>query len=388
MQYSIHDEGKHRWHLLHRRPHYGPGGRRVRPALIIALVVTLIAGAGGTYALRRITHHQHLEPIVFARPIYKVPTTIDSTGRNDVTSQLTKYFRSLPDGAEIVFPLAAHYRIEGTVQLVNRHNLTFAGNGATFFATTTGTRNRSQWDIVGGSGLQFRNLHVVGANPHGGTADDAYVEALEAQHGFALEGTSNFEMSIVSITDTYGDFVYITRDLATRTWSDGINIHNNTFRRNGRQGISIVAARNVTIQNNYITETRRAVVDLEGLSNSEGAINIHILNNRIGPGRLYILGGGRSMGTVDGITIQGNQLHNHLLNMIEAPPAGSTRSNFSIIDNTTDTSAYGDPPMRFNNTKNLTVTGNTQLSIRYPLSCNTCTGVVDHGNTFGRPPHQ
>jgi len=390
MQYSLHNYA-HGWsNPVRKHLRYGPPRpmpRRTphmrRPVLLV-LLATLIVGAGGTVALQRATHHEHLKPVVFARPIYRVPTTIDATGGSNVNVALENFVRRVPDGAIIVFPTAGRYRIEGPIEIDDRNDLTFAGGGSTFFATTKGDRNRSQWVIRGGSNLAFRNMHVIGANPHGGASDAAYVETLEAQHGFILEGTSHFDMETVSITDTYGDFVYITRGLTSHAWSDDIHIHDNAFRRNGRQGISMVAARNVFIERNYITETRRAVFDIEGLTASQGAINIQILNNKIGPGRLYLLGGGRALGTVDRILIKGNRLHNHLLNTFQSPPAGSTRTNISIIDNTSDWPSYGDPTLRFNNTQNLIVTGNTQPSRTYPLLCQSCTNVTNSGNSFPR----
>ena len=50
------------------------------------------------------------------------------------------------------------------------------------------------------------------------------------------------------------------------------------------------------IEHNQITDTRRATIDLEPNGPEWGAENVHILDNRIGPGRLLFLAaaGGRT----------------------------------------------------------------------------------------------
>ena len=53
-----------------------------------------------------------------------------------MTTALHAFFAGVPNGSTIVFPAHAQYRIEGTIRLRDRHDLTFAGNGATLFATT------------------------------------------------------------------------------------------------------------------------------------------------------------------------------------------------------------------------------------------------------------
>lgn len=97
-------------------------------------------------------------------------------------------------------PAGARYRVEGAVVLRDRSNLTIQGNDALIFATTDGSgvpstlrdwpRNRYHVEIRGGSGIVIRNLKVRGANPHAGMDDRAYVEALEAQHAFAIRGAT------------------------------------------------------------------------------------------------------------------------------------------------------------------------------------------------------
>ena len=114
------------------------------------------------------------------------PQSIDATGRADDTKALQAFLNRVPNGRVIQFRRGGRYRVDGTLFLRNRHDLTIDGDGATVFATTRGGRNRAQWWIKDGSQIVFRNLSVQGANPHGGVGEDAYVaEAGDPSTGSA-----------------------------------------------------------------------------------------------------------------------------------------------------------------------------------------------------------
>lgn len=113
------------------------------------------------------------------------------------------------------------------------------GNKAVLFATTTGYRERAHLSIVGGSDIVVRNLRIRGANPNAGVSDAAYVADREAQHGIQLHGPERVLIQRVTITDVYGDFVYIGRELRKKlsTWgmpSRDVTVVGNVFSRNGR----------------------------------------------------------------------------------------------------------------------------------------------------------
>ena len=55
------------------------------------------------------------------------PSTIDSTGATDVTAELVAFIASVPDGSTISFPAGARYRIEKSLIIEGRHDLTFEG---------------------------------------------------------------------------------------------------------------------------------------------------------------------------------------------------------------------------------------------------------------------
>ena len=145
-----------------------------------------------------------------------VPRSIDATGRIDVTRPLERFLAAVPNDTTVRFAPFGRYRIEGTLDLKNRRDLTFDGEGATLFATARGAGDRSQWWVHDGAGITFRDMHVRGANLEGGTAKAAYVKKLETQHGIRLEGVDGAEVDRVTVTNVYGDFVYVGRDGAGR----------------------------------------------------------------------------------------------------------------------------------------------------------------------------
>lgn len=263
------------------------------------------------------------------------PESIDATGAVDVTEELERFIAGVPDGSVIELPRGARYRIEGTLTLTGRHDLTIDGNHATLFATSEGDRNRAHVRIDGGSDLLLRELVVVGANPDAGLGDDAYRAEREAQHGFELAGTTRVELDAVAVTDVYGDSVYIGPS-GDGTWSAQVWVHNSLFARTGRQGISVTAGRDVVIEHNHLTETRRATIDLEPNVPSQGARNVHILENTIGRGRLLFVAA-HGGGPVDDVVIANNELRGRSLTISVTPPAGSRRTNFYVIGNTSDT---------------------------------------------------
>jgi hypothetical protein len=162
----------------------------------------------------------------------------------------------------------------------------------------------------------------------------------------------------VNVHDTYGDLVYVSRHEGDRRWSQQVWIHDSTFARSGRQGIAVVAARDVVIEHNRFTDMRRATVDLEPNSPAWGAENIHILDNQVGPGRLLFVAAG-GLGPIDWVVIARNTLRGHLLNLRVEPPEGTRRQRFWVVDNTSDTKAL-DAPLQFTRTDGVMVHGNRQ----------------------------
>jgi len=297
-------------------------------------------------------------PTVPSGQVVTVPASIDHTGRLDVTKSLQRLIASVPSGREILFRKGARYRVEGTLVLWNQHGITIDGNGATVFATTRGGKDRAQFWIKGGSRIVFRNLRVRGANPNAGLADDAYVPKLENQHGFRFESVDGAELDHVQVTDVYGDFVYIGQG-KRRVPSRNVWVHDSVFARNGRQGISVTSARNVILERNHLSQTRRSVFDLEPDTRHARVSNVFVLNNIVGPGRFFFIAA-HGQGGVNNIVISGNRLQGHVMSIDSlAPDRSPRRFNWVVVDNTSDTPVQR-YPIRFIRTDGVEVRGNRQ----------------------------
>ena len=272
------------------------------------LAVILVSSAACAGVSRGAPEAATKHAVLMSQPVVFVPANIDFTGKTDVTNALQSFIDNVDNGVIVRFHKSGKYRVDGTLFVTNKMSITFDGQNATIFATTPGTLERSQWWITGGAGLIFRHFIVQGANPHAGLADNAYDPAREKQHGFRIEGVDGIELDHVTVTDVYGDFVYVARfvaDPSTNVW-----IHDSTFSRNGRQGISLVAAVGVIIERNSFSDTRRGTIDLEPNGPNQSVSDAFILNNTIGAGRLLFLAS-HGKGPVNDIVISGNHLHKH-----------------------------------------------------------------------------
>jgi hypothetical protein len=317
--------------------------------------------------------------------VVRVPPNIDPTGKSEVTRQLGALIANAPNGSLIEFQKNARYRVERTLWIRNRRNLTFQGNGATIFATKRGAFERSQIWVKRGTNIVFRNLTVRGVHPNGGTSEGAYVRQLETQHGFRFEGTDGAELDRVKVTDVYGDFVYIGRELhRTKEPSRNIWIHDSTFARNGRQGIAVTAANNVIIERNQFRQMRRSTIDLEPNSRAWRVSNVFILNNTIGEGRLLFLAS-HGQGPVDNVVVADNILKGHALTIDALPPEGSRRSNWVITGNISDETVNSRPIRLF--AIDGVVVRNNEQPVRggdAGLVLTDVCGAHVSGNDFGR----
>lgn len=305
-------------------------------------------------------------------PNLKDLLAIDATGTSDVTEELNAYLAGIPDGSTVTFPAGAVYRAEGIVLLIEKTNLTIEGNGALIFARTDGSgapppngfargwpRSRSHVEIVRGSGIVIRNLQVKGANPNAGSEDGAYVAAFEGQHGFDVRGVSDLVLDQVTVTDTYGDLIYISG--RGGVWSDNVRVTNSHLERSGRQGVTLVGARNVQILDSYIGEISRSVIDIEPATDTAGAENILIQRNAFGPCRHLLLTAGGGGPNVNDISFVENRLIGIGLKVRVFAQDGARRSNFRIINNVSETT-LGLPvaALRFGRVDGIEVRGNYQ----------------------------
>lgn len=294
-----------------------------------------------------------------AQTAITVPTSIDPTGATDVSAQMQAFFASVPDGAEVALPAGATFRMDSTLVLAGRSKLTIRGNGARFQAITPGDRARANIRILDSSDITIEDLTVVGANPAAGMGDAAFVSAKEAQHGIEAKSVVGLVLRRITVTDTYGDFLYLGRNEEHR-WTSDVQVLDSHFARNGRMGVSLSATRNVLIANSTFDQMRRATFDLEAHHPGFGVDGLTVRDNVIGQGRLYLIAA-VGIADVNHVVFQRNTV-SRPLDILQSSEDGSTQRDWQILDNTSSARA-GNPnlaAMRFDHIDGLRVKGNRQ----------------------------
>jgi hypothetical protein len=346
-----------------------PSDAREVKALALAAVVlasALLAGAGRADASVR-----------------RVPAWIASDCSADVSGALNAWIGSVPDRSRIRFRKRACYRVERTLELTDRHDLDIDGRGATFRATTAGDIWRSQWRIVGGSGLRLRNMTVRGTKAAGG----GFAPALQHQHSFELLGARNVAIDRARASDAPGDCVYIGQGREAPWWSRDIRVRRLTCARTGRMGIAVVAAQRVLVQRSTFRGIARTAFDVEPRGAGFGARDITFSENRVtGPlpgGFLSAIGDQ----PIDGLRVLGNRMSGAGMYLAVLAAPGRRHSGITVAGNSADVgySAPGSAAFDFEGVQGLRVTGNrirlsgANMALAWVLdSC----GVRISGNRF------
>lgn len=136
----------------------------------------------------------------------------------DVTAQINAYIKGQVDGATITFPSNGCYRIDASIQIIDRRGIAINGNGSTFkqVAVPAAKAGVPQWRILGGSDITLSNMTVQGVNTRA-----SFDGNHEWDHNFAIIGTQGVVLDTVHGKNAGGDFVDIEPDRRKLTNSDG-----------------------------------------------------------------------------------------------------------------------------------------------------------------------
>ena len=167
-----------------------------------------------------------------------------------------------------------------------------------------------------------------------------------------------------------------------KAWCDGVWVHDSYLARNGRQGITVAAARNVLIEHNVITNTHRATVDLEPGALTYGAENVHIIDNDIGPGVLRFVAA-HGKGPVNGVVIARNTLTG-TWSRGRRRSAGGDAAFGLLRGRQHERHAGANTPLHFTRLDGVLVRDNTQPMIakRPVILATEVCGLEVAGNTF------
>ncbi len=350
-----------------------------------------------------------------------VPTSIDGSGRTDVTNALNGFLSSVGDGTKVEFPPHRHYRIEGTLRVEGHHDLVIDGGGSVFFARTDGlnrpaptcghsnsaacrfpNRTRSQWAFVNDTDVVVQDLHVVGSDQEPGPKGK-YDPALEAQHAFDIGGVAGIVLDHVTASNVWGDFVYVGRVHVGKSLvrSSNVTVKNSTFRGASRQGWTITDGQRVTFVDNTVDSVRRSLIDIEANTKTNVIADVVIRNNRLGSSRFCTLSNIGAAATEHDFLITGNRSLDSLplAFCIQGWP-NARRSNYTVTNNVGTASRRPTEPMvSVAYVDNVVVRNNVQhfSSTRWPTRKGVngspqapvnarCSSVTAAGNRFTNLP--
>lgn len=251
-------------------------------ALVASLVTpgsatVATAGLGGTPLTTRVTS----DALSGARPLYRtvrVPRSIDATGSRNVSSALQAFINRVPNRRTIVFPDGATYLLGGYgIRLEGRRDLEFRGR-ATLRITGCDAMDSAFYLIGSTSRITIRYLSIVGQNRLGGTTR-SHLGSCQQQHGIALYGASRVTVAKVRIRDLWGDCLYVGID--GRRWTRRVRFRDSSCRRNGRQGVAIVAGDDIRIQRNTFDRIAMSVLDIEPNDRRGGATDVLFEDNTV-----------------------------------------------------------------------------------------------------------
>jgi hypothetical protein len=223
--------------------------------------------------------------------VYKVPAKIPDNCSVPVEAKIMAWLATVPDGSTVQFGPGRCYGQDGTITLTGRSGLVIDGQGSEFRALTPGTSQRANWRLVGGGSLTLANMAVRGRNPQG-----TYDPAVQWQHGYSVEGVQGITLSNVQARDTWGDGVMLWRGASSPACGDDASSARNVvidralIERSGRQGVAIVDAENVTLQDSNIGPVAWWSVDIETDDNCEIARHINVVRNQFGANRYGVIG--------------------------------------------------------------------------------------------------
>ncbi len=295
-----------------------------------------------------------------------VPSSIDATGARDASADLASWLATVPDESTILFKPGGLYRLDHGLELKDRRGLTFEGNGSTFQGSGGATCGRecSLFYLNGGNhGIIIRGFTLAGNSPTPGVFDPD----REHQAAVAIVGGSQVEIADVTISGVGGDGLTLSGDAPD--WASDVWFHDARVASSGRNGIAVVAGRDVIVERVAIDASGYSTFDVEPNTSSQGASNIRFLDNTAGTwSNSFLSADGAAGSVVNGLTVSGNTVTGKsLLTVIDL----ARRQNVVFTNNTSMVKAPG-PVLRFAHIDGLTVTGNVQ-----PLSSGPLASITD-----------
>jgi IPT/TIG domain len=297
-----------------------------------------------------------LVPLSVADPgeVDRIPGDIPGDCSSDATEPILAWVASAPDSSVLSFTRQGCYLLQGTLELSDRRNLRFEGNGATFRSSKASTGAQALWRVVRSKGIVVRNMRIEGSYADGGTFDPR----LQHGHGIDLRGSS-IDIGNVTITDVGGDCVYFGRGITSSTRSSG-SFHDSTCLRSGRNAVAVVAGDDIVVRRVRTDAIGYNVFDVEpNPGRGYGSKNVRFASNMIGSYAENVYSIVES-GPIQDQFFTSNRVLGHGLKVAVGDPthAGFRPARVTVAGNRSDTAQ---PPAAVNidNVDGLTVRANT-----------------------------
>ena len=284
-----------------------------------------------------------------------VPSSIDATGRTDVSASLSTFIKGVGANKTVIFPAGATYALATALKLGGLTNVTLEGNGATLKATGSGTNENYSliyFQTFPGSnnGVTVRDFHFAGNDP----SPNNFAAGQEGAMGILVDGGSNFNIYSNTFAGSWGDGVEVN------SGASGVHVHDNTFVSAGRNAISVIWGNHVEFDHNAITAVGYVVFDIEPNTSSEPSSFINIHDNTSGSwsDAWLAVDGSNTGAAISDITVNNNTSSGRsLLTVIDA--ANGRKQRIVFTNNQSNAMSSG-PVLLFANIDGLTVTGNVQ----------------------------
>lgn len=217
-------------------------------------------------------------------PAVRVPPGIDGDCSTNVTGALNAWIASVPDRSTLTLTADACYRVDYTLNLTDRHDLTIDGRGARFEARTTFPRSpkvtRPMINILGGSNITVRDLTLKGTNP-----SPTYDGAREWFAGLRFQGVDGGLVTDVTASNLWGDFVYLGADgrgQGPEPHTSNLTVSHSSSTTVGRNQVTCTACEDVLVTQNTFTGTGYQVFDIEVQAPGWHASDVAFTDNTIG----------------------------------------------------------------------------------------------------------
>lgn len=247
---------------------------------------------------------------------HRTPVSIARDCSTDVTKQLNRWMRNVPDGSALEFRRGC-YRVEGTLRLVDRRHLRIRGNDAVLRSFVTPPPSpkttRQMLLIRGGTDVRLHDLTLRGTNP------TPHFDVRREWHPLVeISGGRGLRLHHLVGRNAWGDFVLVgpdTRKMVSSNGSGAVHPRDVVIRSSrasviGRHGVTCIGCEGLTVVGNTFRDIGYQVMDIELEAATWHARDVTFSDNTVGGHvALSVLASGDTLGhDVTGVSVTGNTM--------------------------------------------------------------------------------